>query len=81
MIKLKKWIQEFIHDWKEETPKIWKVIRDIAGVMTTVIIILSGVGSQFPSLEVPYWFPRYGWYIAGGCALIIGYSGKQKVTK
>lgn len=79
--KIKVWIKEFIADWKEDTPKRWKVIRDVSGATTTAILILSGVGSQFPALEVPYWFSHYGWYIAGVCALITGYSGKQKITK
>ena len=81
MIKIKAWIQEFISDWKEETPKIWKWMRNIAAGATTALVILSGIGSQFPTLEVPYWFSQYGWYVAAACALITGYSGKQKVIK
>lgn len=79
--KIKTWIKEFITDCKEETPKIWKWIRDIAGGITIGIGILSGIGAQFPIFEIPYWFSHYGWYIAGVCALITGYSARKKVVK
>lgn len=79
--KLAAIFKEFIADCKAETPKIWKWIRDVAGGITTAILILSGVGSQFPTLEVPSWFSQYGWYIAGLCALIVGYSARKKVAK
>lgn len=79
--KIKILINRFIQDCKEETPKIWAWIRNLAAGLTLAITILSGVGATFPSLEVPYWFSSYGWYIAGICALITGYSAKQKVIK
>jgi hypothetical protein len=75
---IKKLIKVFIDDWKEETPKVWARVRNIAGAITVAIPILEGVTPQFPSFQPPTWFIDYGWYIAGICLLITGLSGKQK---
>ena len=79
MRKLKVLYRKFRADWRAETPKIYKAIRNAAGAVTGIIVILSGVAGVFPNLNVPTWFTSYGWYVAGLCALITAYSGKQKV--
>ena len=73
--------KKFIVNWRAETPKFWKGLRDAAGIVTTSILVLSGIAGVFPSLNVPTWFSNYGWYIAGACALITAFSGQKKVEK
>ena len=81
MKKLKALYRKFRSDWHAETPKIYKAIRNAAGAITGVIVVLSGTAGVFPSLNVPTWFTNYGWYVAGVCALITVHSGKQKVNQ
>jgi len=79
MKKIKQIFQEFLSDWRAKTPKIAKFFRNLAGTVTGIVVVLSGIAGILPSLDVPIWFTNYGWYIAGICALITAYSGSQKV--
>lgn len=76
-----KYIDRFKAAWKAETPKLSKWIRNVAGTVTTVMMILAGISGIFPTLNVPVWFSDYGWYIAGVAALITGFSGTRTVKK
>jgi hypothetical protein len=76
--EIKVYLQKFSSNWKAETPKLAKFFRNLAGAVTGIIVVLSGIAGMFPNLNVPTWFTNYGWYVAGICALITAYSGAQK---
>ena len=63
-------IKRLIKAWKSETPKVWKIVRNLAAaIMVTWTGFISGSG-----MVVPKW----GWAILVVSSIIVAYSGTRQ---
>lgn len=55
MINMKKYIKKFASNWKRDTPKRWKKIRNFAFAVTLVVPTAWTVTSMMPNIDFPQW--------------------------
>lgn len=82
MKKLKFFFVNFKNDWNAETPKIAKLIRNLA--FNLMWIIPSGTGAMALVPQTARYVAPLFWKIIGitlfVCGIVAGYAGRQKVS-
>lgn len=73
---------QFKADWKSETPKVWRVVRNVAATTLVVLPTATGVASVVPEvqglIDPLFWKAVFAIMFISG--LITGYAGKQKTV-
>jgi|WetSurMetagenome_2_1015567.scaffolds.fasta_scaffold284361_3 hypothetical protein len=79
-MKIITWIKDLPRQWKAETPKVAKWIRNVAGTLTVVLPTAWGVLSA-TGIGMPDWFNHSIGYIILGSAVIAGVAGTKEKKK
>ena len=77
MKKIKEFFKDVVRQWKAETPKVAKWIRNIAGIITA-IVPSSWAAFTLMSIQMPDWFNHSVGFITFSALLITGIAGTKE---
>ena len=77
MKKIKEFFKEIVRQWKAETPKVAKWIRNISGIITAVVPS-AWMTFNVMGILMPYWFSQNVGYITLAALLITGFAGTKE---
>ena len=82
MRKIKRWWSAFVADWRAETPRVWRAVRNVCATTLVVLPTATGLAGAIPETQglVSPVFWKAVFVVMFVCGLVTGYAGKKKVS-